>query len=51
MWVELSVGGAADLAKRNPGATEGSGAYTVLLCEVKNATERPAKDGGAGIFI
>jgi hypothetical protein len=28
MWVELSVGGVADLAKRNPGA------YTVLLDEV-----------------
>jgi hypothetical protein len=33
MWVELSVGGAADLAKRNPEPPTGGEAYTDLLCE------------------
>jgi hypothetical protein len=34
MWVELSVGGAADLAKRNPEGATAPEAYTVLLYEV-----------------
>jgi hypothetical protein len=34
MRVEAGVGGAADPGERKPGATEGSGAFTVLLCEV-----------------
>jgi hypothetical protein len=34
MWVELSVGGAADLAKRNPEPPTGGEAYTDLLYEV-----------------
>jgi hypothetical protein len=34
MWVEGAVGGAADLGDRNPGAAEGGGAYTDLLCAV-----------------
>jgi hypothetical protein len=35
MWVELSVGGAADLAKWNPEPSGGE-AYTDLLCAVKS---------------
>jgi hypothetical protein len=48
MWVKVCVGmsKANDLANRNPGATEGSGAYTVLLCEVKICYEAPTTDGG-----
>jgi hypothetical protein len=34
MWVEWSVGGAADLAKRNPEPPTGGEAYTDLLCAV-----------------
>jgi hypothetical protein len=34
MWVEWSVGGAADLAKRNPEPPTGGEAYTDLLYEV-----------------
>jgi hypothetical protein len=34
MWVEWSVGGVADLAKRNPEPPTGGEAYTVLLCDV-----------------
>jgi hypothetical protein len=46
MWVEGGVGmsEAIDLADRNPGATEGSGAYTVLLGAVKSATKRHNMD-------
>jgi hypothetical protein len=47
MWVEGAVGGAADLGDWNPGATEGSGAYTVLLCAVKSVTKRRAWMHGA----
>jgi hypothetical protein len=42
MWVKLSVRSAADLAKRNPGAPEGSGAYTVRGSEVAELCEVPA---------
>jgi hypothetical protein len=41
---------AIDLADRNHAATEGSVAYTVLLCEVKNATKRCATDGAAAVL-
>jgi hypothetical protein len=41
------VGGAADLAKRNPGAPNGRGAYTDLLCAVKSVTKRCAWMHGA----
>jgi hypothetical protein len=34
MWVEWSVGGAADLAERNPEPPTGGEAYTILLCAV-----------------
>jgi hypothetical protein len=34
MWVEWSVGGAADLAKRNPEPPMGGDAYTDLLGDV-----------------
>jgi hypothetical protein len=34
MWVEGAVGGVADLGEWNPGAAEGGGAYTDLLCAV-----------------
>jgi hypothetical protein len=50
MWVELSVGGAADLAKRNPEPPTGGEAYTDLLNDVKSAAKRRATDGAAFIF-
>jgi hypothetical protein len=34
MWVKWSVGGVADLAKRNPEPPTGGEVYTVLLCDV-----------------
>jgi hypothetical protein len=36
-----------DLADRNPGAADGGGAYTVLLCAVKSVTNRRAWMHGA----
>jgi hypothetical protein len=40
-----------DLASRNPGATEGSGAYTVLLYEVKTATQAARHGRRAGFLF
>jgi hypothetical protein len=43
------VGGAADLGEWNPGATEGSGTHTVLLCAVENQL-RSRRQGGQRSF-
>jgi hypothetical protein len=52
MWVEGDVGmsEAIDLADRNPGATEGSVAYTVLLYAVVSATLAARMDAG-GLYL
>jgi hypothetical protein len=40
MWVEWSVGGATDLAERNPESPTGGEAYTRLLYEMAAKIDR-----------
>jgi hypothetical protein len=53
MWVEWSVGGAADLAERNPKPPTGGEAYTVLLCAVfyTPPPDRPAPWTAQGVTL